>query len=77
MNQEKVIPRVYSTGRGPALQHLLLPRRPGQAIGFLTVLILLAGKAASRGARKRSVFLAHDSQQLFQEMGHSADVLTG
>ena len=32
VNQEKVIPRVYSTGRGPALHHLLLPRRPGLAV---------------------------------------------
>ena len=50
VNQEKALPRVYSTGRGPALHHLLLPRRPGLAVGLLSVLSLPAGKAASRGA---------------------------
>ena len=50
VNQEKVIPWVYSTGRGPALHHLPLPRRPGLAVGLLSVLSLPAWKAVSRGA---------------------------
>ena len=48
VNQEKVLPRVCSTGRGPALHHLLLPRRPGLAVGLLSVLSLPAWKAVSQ-----------------------------
>ena len=58
-DQEKVIPRVYSTGRGPVfIQYLLLPL-PGTGYRFSpTVLSLSAGKAASRGAWKRCLVLS-------------------
>ena len=50
MNQEKVIPRVYSTGRGPALiQYQQLPSTE-LAIGIPTVWSLPSKEAVSRGA---------------------------